>query len=44
MLYEKPIMEILKNEAEDVICASNGGTYEGGNDSPVGGSWVTPAN
>ena len=44
MLYQKPTLEILQTETGDVICASNGGTYEGGNDSPVGGPWVTPTN
>lgn len=48
MKYVKPEMEILKFEIEDVICASVGGTYEGGdgNETGVSGSWApqSPAN
>lgn len=48
MLYEKPNMEIIEFKSEDVICASVGGTYEGGdgNETGVSGSWAPhpPAN
>lgn len=42
MLYQKPTMEILKFETEDVICASIGGNYDGtdGNESNAGNSWA----
>ena len=43
MLYQKPIMEILKFETEDVICASVGGNHDGENPDPnssdVSGVW-----
>lgn len=40
MLYQKPIMEILFFEVEDVVCASDKDYYEGktdGNYSDVSG-------
>lgn len=50
MLYQKPIMEILRFETRDVICASiddyHDGNNPGGDQSGVSGSWIpqTPIN
>ena len=43
MLYQKPILEILELKRENVICASVGGVYEGGdgNESGASGSWIS---